>query len=169
MDGRFEHSQVQEWPPGSGQGWMPTPGGPSHLHPVHGPYSPNPQVYPGPHPMSAADPMPVPKQIGLPLGGPGRKAAAPGGWAHWQDQGSSMSTHPEHGQYNRKQYPLDPNTQQHSGPGRNGMPVVPKDSPHATPYNTGLAHPYDQGAHDLLNGGPVRQASHDFAAELMFD
>jgi hypothetical protein len=31
------------------------------------------------------------------------------------------------------------------------MPIVPQDSPQATGYNTGQAHPYDQGAHDPIN------------------
>ncbi|ASZ74653.1 hypothetical protein KHO57_gp078 [Mycobacterium phage Phabba] len=70
-DGRYEHSQVQEWPRGSGQGWMPGNGvdSPSHLHPVHGPYTPNPQRYPGPHPTNSLD-KPVEKQVGAPMGGP---------------------------------------------------------------------------------------------------
>jgi hypothetical protein len=48
FDGRPEHSQVQEWPRGSGQGWMPGNGidSPSHLHPYHGPYTPNRRQYP---------------------------------------------------------------------------------------------------------------------------
>lgn len=67
FDGRFEHSQVQEYPQGSGQGWMPTPGGPSHLHPVHGPYTPNTQEYPGPHPTNAID-KPIKREVGAPMG-----------------------------------------------------------------------------------------------------
>lgn len=68
-DGRYEHSQVQTNPL-TGEGWMPSPdgSGPSHMHPVHGPYTPNPQRYPGPHPTGGGHDPIVPRETGAGTG-----------------------------------------------------------------------------------------------------